>query len=175
MNKAFTLIELLVVISIITMLSSIVFSSLNNSRARARDTQRISDMKTYHNALQIFQLQEGAIPVRGNTYIGSSCWGCGGSANSLAFDQIISNEILNTFPKDPLYFNGNNGTGYVYRNSSSGHTWFVGDDDDSTYAIRFWLETDILGRSGWHCQTNLGIHRSTEWPGEIAHRLCAQG
>jgi len=175
MRKGFTLIELLVVISIISLLSSIVFSTFQDVQARARDSQRLTDMRTYQKSIALLRSQEGAIPVRGNTYVGSSCWGCGGSENGLPFDQIITNNILSEFPKDPAYFSGNNGTGYVYRNSSSGHTWFVGDGDESTYAIRFLLETDILGQSGWHCMTSQGIHRSTDWPGETSHRLCAQG
>ena len=44
-NRGFTLIELLVVISIISLLSSIVFSALNTARAKAKDSAIISGLK----------------------------------------------------------------------------------------------------------------------------------
>ena len=53
----FTLIELLVVIAIIGILSSVVLTSLNSSRTKARDTQRVSDMKQIQLAMQLIQSQ----------------------------------------------------------------------------------------------------------------------
>src|SRR3989338_3128827 len=50
----FTLIELLVVISIIGLLSSVVLASLNNARAKARDTRRIQDFKQISTALYLY-------------------------------------------------------------------------------------------------------------------------
>lgn len=52
--KAFTLIELLLVISIISILSSIVMASLNQARGRARDAQRLSDVRQLRNALEMY-------------------------------------------------------------------------------------------------------------------------
>jgi len=44
-KKGFTLIELLVVISIISLLSTVVMSALNDSRIKARDTQRVAQIR----------------------------------------------------------------------------------------------------------------------------------
>lgn len=51
-KKGFTLIELLVVIAIIGILSTIGLVALNGARGKARDTQRISDMRQYALAYQ---------------------------------------------------------------------------------------------------------------------------
>lgn len=54
-NKTgFTLIELLVVIAIISLLSSVVMSSLNSARSKARDARRISDVKQLQLALNLY-------------------------------------------------------------------------------------------------------------------------
>ena len=56
-KKGFTLIELLVVISIISLLSSIVFSSLQVARSEARDANRRSDVNALRNAFELYRLQ----------------------------------------------------------------------------------------------------------------------
>lgn len=54
-NKAgFTLIELLVIISIIGLLSSIIFASLSTARKNARDTRRKQDLNQIRTALNLY-------------------------------------------------------------------------------------------------------------------------
>ena len=61
-KKGFTLIELLVVISIIGLLSSIVLSSLSDSRKKARDTARIRAVNETRTALQMYYNDKGKYP-----------------------------------------------------------------------------------------------------------------
>ncbi len=63
MKKGFTLIELLIVISIMAILSGIVFASLGSSRAKARDGKRISDIGQIQLALQLFYEQNRTYPT----------------------------------------------------------------------------------------------------------------
>lgn len=58
----FTLIELLMVIAIIGLLSSIVLSSLNTSRQKARDVARIRTLNETQTALQLFATAKGYYP-----------------------------------------------------------------------------------------------------------------
>jgi len=57
-RKGFTLIELLVVIAIIGLLSTLAVVSLNSARGKARDAQRVSDVKQISTALEIFFASE---------------------------------------------------------------------------------------------------------------------
>lgn len=53
-NKAFTLMELLVVMAIIGILSSVVLTNLNGSRAKARDSKRIADIQQLRLVLELY-------------------------------------------------------------------------------------------------------------------------
>ncbi len=65
-NKSgFTLIELLVVISIIGLLSSIVLTSVNSARAKARDARRKSDLHTIQLALELYYDKYGTYKWQG--------------------------------------------------------------------------------------------------------------
>lgn len=58
-KEGFTLIELLVVVAIIGILSSVVISSLNTSRAKARDIRRKSDLHQIRTALAMYFNERG--------------------------------------------------------------------------------------------------------------------
>jgi len=80
--KGFTLIELLVVIAIIGLLSSVVLASLNTARQRARDAERISNLRTIEKALALYWLDNNAYPSTGGNWYGSNpnCYGGYGDA-----------------------------------------------------------------------------------------------
>src|SRR3989344_5180103 len=67
-QKGFTLIELLVVISIIGLLSSVVFASLNTARIKGRDAKRLLDKKQVVTALNLYYSANNAWPNTGGSY-----------------------------------------------------------------------------------------------------------
>lgn len=60
-NRGFTLIELLVVVAIIGILSSVVLSSLNGARSKARDAKRVADLKQIQLALEMYYDSNGSV------------------------------------------------------------------------------------------------------------------
>ncbi len=70
-ERAFTLIELLVVVSIISMLSTVVFASLKNARDKARDSKKISHLVQIRTALELYRSVNNAYPGAGS--VNSNC------------------------------------------------------------------------------------------------------
>jgi prepilin-type N-terminal cleavage/methylation domain-containing protein len=61
-KNGFTLVEVLVVVAIIGMLSLVVLPQLGESRAKGRDTARISDLNQLSVALRLYAEQHGGYP-----------------------------------------------------------------------------------------------------------------
>jgi len=98
-TMGFTLIELLVVISIIGLLSSIILSSLNSARMKARDSRRIADLNQIKLALELYFDANGYYPQ-------SNCgWDCNGYRYSTdsSWDLLAADlrPYIKTLPKDP--------------------------------------------------------------------------
>jgi len=62
-QAGFTLIELLVVISIIGVLSLLTVSNLNNTRRKARDAERKTELKTIQTALESYYGDNNQYPA----------------------------------------------------------------------------------------------------------------
>ncbi len=115
--RGFTLIELLVVIAIIGLLSSVVLSSLNAARMKARDAQRKSDVKQLAIALELDYDKYGSYTQPENmctdTSYGSfdTCGGAGGTGDwdsNSDLRDLVTHGFMSKLPLDPL----NNATYY---------------------------------------------------------------
>ncbi len=116
-SRGFTLIELLIVVSVIGILSGLAISVINPSalRAKARDSQRISDLKKVQTALEIYFTDNRHYPtvaVPTSYYLIN---------NALA--GLVPNYI-SQLPSDPLgyssSFSCSSNFGYSYRTDSAG-------------------------------------------------------
>lgn len=102
-NKGFTLIELLVVISIIALLSSVILSSLNSARSKARDAQRRVMAKQFQNALEFYRNENGSYPISGTPGGGVTCntpttaWNASANATCWAYLFSLGNPTLSSF------------------------------------------------------------------------------
>lgn len=162
LESGFTLIELLVVVSIIALLSSIAVASLNQTRSKARDAKRVSDLKTLSTAIELYYDTNNVYPVaRGSdtTYAGTfwyqacpssdatfsgnaatmpsaDCWS--NTANSERLAAQLT-PYLAPIPMPP-----NNGTTITDCSGGSGHSVYMyqRSPTGSDYKIWGWLEKD---------------------------------
>ena len=148
MKKGFTIIEMLVVISIIALLSSVLLTSFQEARAKARDAERLREVKEIQNALELYKAQNGQYPIY--SWLRSSTpmeW------NSL---QSLLNPFLSSLPTDPA----NPPLGATPRATPGnyGYDYFSSNWNGLTggnfYIIVFRLEKNIpLGNDRFICGT----------------------
>lgn len=110
-KKAYTLIEMLMVVAIIGVLASSILVGLSGTRAKARDSRRITDLKSVQTALELYYGKYNSYPSN----IGN--WD--------DLTTILTSEEtgiqVNKIPKDPL-----SGSGKMYLYASDGQTYVLG-------------------------------------------------
>lgn len=151
-KQGFTLIELLVVIAIIGLLSSVVLASLNSARAKARDAQRLSSLKSIATAIELYKSDTGNAPA-----YGSGTTSYGEITPSTILNVLVTGNYMSAIPTDPV----NTGTfKYRYCNRSTTNTsgYCNADSSSKTFSIRFQTETTTsLGAAGYYCLTSNGF------------------
>lgn len=154
-SRGFTLIELLVVIAIIGILASIVLVSLGGARAKARDAQRISDVKQLSLVLE---MEEASVP--GTDLAGCTAAGDKTTACTNAGDILTAFTIL----KDPTA----KGTGTACDSAAAAacdYSLGIAAASTDDYEICFYLESGAGGLSaGQHRIIESGVFD----PGDVA-------
>ncbi|MDE2031248.1 MAG: type II secretion system protein [Patescibacteria group bacterium] len=145
-KKGFTLIELLVVIAIISLLASIIMSSLDAARSKARDARRKSDVVQIRNALELYYSKCGTYVVKQNctgTAYGSGGIGWfdypsyGGSAGSVA-QGLVDAKVIGGIAVDPtgqITSNGSTQSGYMIYANADHYTIWVNLENPTTADI----------------------------------------
>lgn len=101
LRTGFTLIELLVVISIISLLASVVFTSVNTARKKARDARRLADIIALRTALTAYDIDNnGAYPLLGT---GPPACGMGTNPDRSSFSFCIVAANSNSTPPYPYF------------------------------------------------------------------------
>jgi len=100
---AFTLVELIVVITILAILWTIAFISLQWYSAQARDSKRLSDISNIKKSLELFSLNTWKYPEPDNNFTVSYSWEIL-RYQWTVWDQVSTNlsRNLNEKPTDPL-------------------------------------------------------------------------
>ena len=106
-KSGFSLVEIMIVVLIIGTLSTIVFVNVGKSKARARDSIRLSDMKTLVYALEMHFNEYGHYP--GQTFEGVSNSGEMIGDNDGPIEECLA-PYVKYIPADPIH----DGINYQY-------------------------------------------------------------
>lgn len=120
-KKGFTVVELLVSISIIGLLSTIVFASFSQAQKRSRMAKRVSDLKQMQVALEYYYAVNKSYPNTGALWRSQCSWW-----GSLAANDVIPGLVPNyiaSIPSDPKMDAAANTSCYIYM--SDGSNYFV--------------------------------------------------
>ncbi len=82
MKKGFTILELLVVVAILGVIASFVVVRMTGVQASARDSQRMSDIRQYQNALEIWSNSNGGLYPAGSPAVDAISLCSGGGSLS---------------------------------------------------------------------------------------------
>ncbi|MBP9748785.1 prepilin-type N-terminal cleavage/methylation domain-containing protein [Patescibacteria group bacterium] len=131
--KGFTLIELLVVIAIIGLLVTAAVASFSYVRERARDTKRVSDMKTMQKALEMYLTTNSRYPIAA----ADTCL-----TNADVISQAVKNAgAMIEVPVDP----------YAPWVADPTYCYLYKQNDGTDFQIVFTLErTSPVGQAGPH-------------------------
>ena len=135
----FTLIELLVVISIIGLLSSVVFASLNTARMKARDAKNLSSLKQLQTALALYYDKFGSYPSgSGNDWQGDH------AAFGTVLNSLVTNGFISKIPHVDNYPNNDWPYAFWYYGDGTGACPLPAITPAGSYAIIFFSEKSIF-------------------------------
>lgn len=117
--KGFTLVELMVVISIISILSAILYANFGSARSTGRDAKRQSDVQNLQTAIELYKKQNGRYPTQGCGTTGSTFSSESGCATYITG---LAPEFISVLPRDP---HRGSAAGYSYITNTAGTTFKV--------------------------------------------------
>ena len=137
-TKAFTLVELIVVITILSILGTIAFISLQWYSAQSRDAVRNSDLSSIKTGLELYNLDAGKYPSPNDETVITYSWAVAWTQWTF-WEQAKKNiDKLDKVPTDPLtdkkYVYSTNSTRYEFQLA-----WAM-EGDEISYSPRPWGE-----------------------------------
>lgn len=157
-DRGFTIVELLIVIVTIAILAAITIVAFNGVQARARDSQRRSDVTAITKALELYYIDNGKFPSGSGSTTINSGWSTTADA-SWANLATALRPYLASLPADPFSTPGSNvlttgtaGTNYAYFADYGGS--YCGNSASQTYILVYRFEgTAQVNQTAGNCST----------------------
>lgn len=98
----FTIVELLIVIVVIGILAAITIVAYNGIQARARDAQRLSDIKSIAKAIELYKVNNGSYPPFNST-LNAGGWevSTNGTSATNFLSVLTTTNVISKVPVDP--------------------------------------------------------------------------
>lgn len=135
LQSGLSLVEMMVVISIIAVLSGIIYASFEDARKQARDKARMTALKELQLAVELYKAQNGTYPTNCNGGTNTTFYGPG--PDSGAYEQCEGDYItglvpdfIDELPEDPKSEDVP-GQGFFYRTNGSSYKILVQNSVES--------------------------------------------
>ena len=144
-NTGFTLVELMVVISIIGILSAVLYVNYNDAREQARDKVRMTDLKNLQLAIETYRAQNGIYPAQGcgdanNHDFAGSGPGTGAFVNcdtaSKPYILGLTPDFISVLPKDSKFESDPN-RGFYYTSDGNSYKLMVYDSVEQLFVTSY--------------------------------------
>lgn len=134
-TRGFTIVELLIVIVVIAILAAITIVAYNGIQQRARDAERVSEVKALRTAIEMYAADTGAYPSVGSDNAGYS-------VSSLAAALVPT--YLQAIPLPP---SGSNANDYSYVRGAAANASYAIRIDYQTKPACHWGQNNAT--TGW--------------------------
>ncbi len=120
-KTGFTLIELLVVLSILGLMTAIIFPSFAAARKKSRVGQRVSDMKQVEASLAFYYAVNRSYPTTGGIWRGVCPAGGSVTANNVI--PGLAPTFIPSIPSDPQTVAASDANCYLYRSDGADYAF----------------------------------------------------
>ncbi len=151
-KNGFTLVELMVTVSIIAILSAIIYASFDQARAQARDKARMSSLKEVQLALEVYKAQNGSYPVAGCSAADFAGPGPGTSGFTQCTNYIVGlvPDFIDKLPTDPRFENDSN-RGFYYQSDGNSYKFMSYDAVETQTVAAYGEEFARCPGAGGEC------------------------
>jgi prepilin-type N-terminal cleavage/methylation domain-containing protein len=118
-TRGFTLVELMVVISVIGILSVIVYANVGSASPKARDVERQADLRNLQTAIEQFKQKNGRYPTAGCALVN------GWSIESSACPEYVTGLIPDFLSNLPHDKKRTTNRGFAYSTNADGSVYKV--------------------------------------------------